>query len=610
MHKKIRSLNIIASSLLISSVVSAKPVTVKDWTLDDTGASCVAFTNRTVGGQQYRFELSLDKSGVFPVEAWVREVPSTATTKAFRITTEVKPIQSFGFAPVQDASGNLSFWQVPTDTNALISYIKRQTRLMVHALIPNGAAVPVSKAVDFSLRGSSDIVDSLISNCNRGLPLVQSDFEKSFVPAQTAQLNPLTLDESEAAQLRALYQNSIVVNSQKLALQKDLGVLNTRYAKQIQELGKLTGALDQLTQKELTSLQNRKASIEAKIIQLDQQLKDQQVGIDSKESEVVVANGFYDESSRVLAPLVPEYDRLSEALRVSRSDLSRSQARLSDIDASLQDKNNKIASYERELSVMRSQLSQAQYDIEAARTDVYNTDRDFRRFDARDEYQDRLRRHPVTRYCRESRNNICENLLNRVANQADAEVTNVRNRLSMIFDWAQGNLTQRQSVAAQLDSRIRSYEYEIPSLRSQISDLYSQRPAAESSVIRFRDDVSAKSGALQAYDQRVGYSPKKADVESKRAVVINLQKQLASLEQAKNAALKNREQQTRDLAATDRGIQDVLAKIQAGQERSSELNQALIPYFEEKTRLQSAVAQAEAVIQNNKQEFALIISAL
>lgn len=608
MRKPLPSFSLIVSSLFISNVVSASPLTVKDWSLDDTGASCVASTSRNIEGQNYRFELSLDKSGNYPVEAWIREVPSASQAKAFRLTTEVKPLQNFAFAPIQDSAGNVAFWQIPGETEALVSYIKRQTRLVVHGLIPNGADVPISKTVDFSLRGSGAIVDTLVSQCNRGKALVSSEFEKNFVPPQAASLDPLSIDESKAAQLRAHYQNSVILNAQKMSLQNELAALNSQYAKQIQELSKVTGTLDQLTQKELASLQTQKTELEARIQQIDQQLSSQQQAINTKEAEVVVANGVYDQAWKVIAPLEPEHRRLGESVQRSKNDLQRSQDLLADVDGAIQDKNSSIMTLENEVSSLRHQLSRVEAEMNSVQIDVQNTETAFRRFDSRREHEDRIADHPVIRYCEQMRNNLCDRTFHNIFNDADREVSMIRERLSLNVDWAQNNLNQRISMANQVDARIRNLlQYDIPSLRSQVSDLFSQRAASENSVIRFRDDVSAKTSALRSYDQSVNYAAKKADVEAKSAAVVKLQSQLKDLEQEKASMTKSLAQKNKDLASTHKKIQDVLEKIRLNQDRSSELSQALVPYFAEKSRIDGQITQVDSAIQIKKQEFSQVI---
>jgi predicted nucleic acid-binding Zn-ribbon protein len=610
MNYQIRNFSLFASSILLMNIALAKPVTVKDWSLDDSGAVCVASTTRTVSGQTYRFELSFDKSGLYPVEAWVREIPTTATTQAFRIQTEVAPIQSFAMTQTLDANGAASFWQVPTDTNALISYIKRQTRLMAVALTPNGAAAPSTKNVDFSLRGSSDIVDALITQCNKGKAIVQSDFEKSFIPVQVTSMDPLKFDYAKSAELRRLYLDAVKTNADKIALQGQLTTLNTQYAKLIQELAAANGSLDQMTKTQLVNLQNQKTALTNQIASLDQQLLQQKSVITAKETEVSSANAVYDQAWGVLAPYEAEHKRLNDLTDAAKRNLSANQSRLADIDQSIRSKTAAIDDSQSEVSSLQSQMAQADSAVQRARYDVDQTGYIYQRFDAYRERDERIGWHPITRFCRSSHAEACNNLMYKVSSYADQEVSAIQNRLSANINWAQNNLTSQNNVWSQLDAKIRNLtQIEIPRLRDQISDLRSQRPSYENAVNQAQNDVINRSAATNSYDQSVGYAAKKADVNAKAAVVVKLQNDLKALEATQTSMQNARNQNASNLAATDRGIQDLLTKIQQTQGRTSELNKALEPYFATKAQIESSINLAIQVIQADKAAFAQSVTA-
>ncbi|MBO9667625.1 MAG: hypothetical protein J7501_12525 [Bdellovibrio sp.] len=604
MNYPIRNFSLFASSILLMNIALAKPMTVKDWSLDDTGAVCVASTTRTLNGQAYRLELSFDKSGLYPVEAWVREIPSTTTTQAFRIQTEVKPIQTFPLTQIQDATGAVSFWQVPTDTEALLSYIKRQTRLMAMAITPNGAALPTSKSVDFSLRGSSDIVEALSTQCNKGKSLVQTNFEKSFVPVQVGQMDPLKFDALKSGELRRLYLDAVKTNAEKAALQSQLTALNTQYAKMIQELAAANGSLDQMTKTQLVNLQNQKTSLTNQIASLDQQLLQQQTAITAKEASVSQANAVYDQAWGVLAPYETEHKRLSDLADAAKRNLSSSQSRLADIDQNIRAKTAAIDNSQSEVSSLQSQISQADSAVQRARYDVDQTSYIYQRFDAYRERDERIGWHPITRYCRENRTDVCNNLMYKVSSFADQEVSNIQNRLSANINWAQNNLTSQNNVRAQLDAKIRNLtQFEIPRLRDQLSDLRSQRPSFENAVNQAQSDVINKNAAVSSYDQSVGYAAKKADVNAKASVVVGLQNDLKALEATQANIQKARTQTATTLAATDKGIQDLLTKIRQTQDRTSELNKALEPYFASKSQIESSINLTLQAIQANRDAF-------
>ena len=612
LSKNIRRLSLMASGFLLSSVAMAKPVIVKDWALDDTDAnSCIATTNRTVNGQNYRLDLTLDKSGLYPVEVWVREVPGTSETRAFKFTTEVKPVKSFAFAPYKDASGNTIFWQVPNDTAGLVSYLKRESRFLVFAQIPNGAAAPISKAVDFSLRGSSAVIDALIAQCNKNQALDRSAFEQSFIPLQTASLDALKLDEEKTTKLRSVYMGALLADAQKAKLQKELVSLNTQYAKQIQELARVTGALDQLTQKELTALQNQKAAIQARIADLETQIADKQTAIVAKESEIVRANANYDAAWKILAPFEAEHKRLAGNVQASRDDVSSNQRRLADIDAQISTKSRALSDAESSVNSLRSQLSQAEDELRYARNDSDNSDSAYRRFDSGRERDARLREHPLLRYCYLNRGDACNWTARNVESEINNEVDRIGSRLSSNVDTARVRVSQKNDKISSINSRLRDYaDYQIPTLRNQLTDLRSKRPSVESDLSRAKTEVSNRLNALQSYDTSVGYAEKRAAVDAASQVVVGLRSEMSALESDKQASIRARETETLAMLDTDRKIEAVLIRIRESEDRSSQLNQALAPYFAEKTRLELEISNMATTISVNKTAYAAIIMAL
>lgn len=601
-----------AVGLLSSSLALAKPVIVKDWALDDTAeASCVASTNRTIHGQNYRLELSLDKSGLYPVEVWVREVPSSGQTRAFKFTTETRPSQSFAFAPYQDAAGNEIFWQVPNDTASLIAYLKRETRALILAQVPQGAGAPLTQAVDFSLRGSSAVIDALITQCNQNKALTQSEFEKAFVGSQTVALDGLKLEEEKTARLRSIYMGAVVAHTQKLQAQKELTALNTRYAKQIAELSKVTGELDQLTQKELTSLQAQKNSIQARLESLEQQIRAAAIDIEAKEAEIVGANADYDAAWRTLAPYEAEHTRLVNAVTTARNEVNVAQGRLSDLEAQINSKLNALSRAESEVNSLRSQLSRADNELRDLRLMSDNTESAYNRFEERRERQERLREHPLLRYCESSRADVCNYAARTAESEIHREVENIRQRLSSNTNEVRSLLQQKNDQISRLSSQIRDYaDYQIPNLRNQVTDLRNQRPSWESRLAQAHDEVSRRSAALATYDNSVGYTAKKAAVDTASSRVVGLRADLAKLDNNRATLIRSRQTASVDLLSTDKKIEAVLAKIQATQDRSSQLNQALIPYFEEKSRLENSIAAFERSVAVNKAAFTSILTSL
>jgi 5'-3' exonuclease len=126
----------------------------------------------------------------------------------------------------------------------------------------------------------------------------------------------------------------------------------------------------------------------------------------------------------------------------------------------------------------------------------------------------------------------------------------------------------------------------------------------------YSGEVRAKLGELEnqksafsQYKSRVGWDQKKANLDTKTAAVTKIQKQIDTLEAELAVFEKGKVKAIADLAATEKSIETMLAKIRAGQDRSSEINKALEPYFNDKKRIETSILAVEQNYQLKKQEF-------
>lgn len=369
----------------------ADPLVInKDWTLEDLGSVCVASTQRVINTETYRLELALDKSGLFPVETLLRITPDSSGRTANFVYDASKKVV-YHFAPQVDAAGNVSYWQIPRSTEALVSYIKRGNSFSVNVISPASPAVKV----DFSLRGSSATVDALQAKCSAGRAMTSSDFEKNFLDmTKLAALDPALFRPDQIARMRAAYFTGYAADAAKKLKEKELSALTTKYAKLIQELAKVEGTLDQLNQKELATLTGKKMALEEKIKSLEMSLSAKQSEIASKDIELQGVNAAYDSAWQQLAPHEPEFKRLSGSVSSAQSSLNSAQNRLESIDGDIAAFNRDINNLETEATNKRWRLNSSESELDRARRDYNQASRELNSYDERREIQERLRRSP------------------------------------------------------------------------------------------------------------------------------------------------------------------------------------------------------------------------
>lgn len=634
---------------------SPLPIITKDWSLEDLGQVCLASTTRNIAGQSYRLEMQVDKSMMYPVEIFVREIPAQATTRSAQFMYDSSRKISYIFSPILDSAGVVSLYQIPRGTQALVSYIKRGNSLTVEV---SADGLPAKK-VDFSLRGSSLTVDLLQSRCNGKAPLVSDEFEKSFFDqAKLLALDPAKLRPDQVARLRSAYLAGHAAYALRKGKEKELQALTAKYSKQIQELAKVTGTLDQLTQKELAGLNARKAGIEAKIVAIQQSIDSKQTEIQAKDQELLAANANYDAAWQELAPHKPEHDRLRSSLDSAQGALGSAQEYLAGIDSGINSENRTIEALTNEAEGKRRQLSLIENSLWSARREFQDADSDVRRFDERREVRDRLagngvyinERNKADAFARQIpqfeaqvRNLSALRVQRRQQYQQCMAVkgANCRAQLAAVqqadtqFQQASVNLqrarvnlqTSRNSIAAierqvesdvrheksrliaraerahrqvgalerdreSLDRRIRDItSFEIPSHQNRLNSLRAERPDAVALVGKWRGEVSSRRSALDAFKQSVGYDAKKLAVDQTAAEVMRLKREVAKLESEKAASVKELANQQKNLEVTLKGIDDVLNKIRVTEGKSSELQLALKPYYEAKAILDAEINQ-------------------
>lgn len=643
------------------------PITTKDWVLEDLGAVCLAHTQRVIENQTYRLEMQLDKSAQFPVEVFVREVPAAGGTQYARFVYDKAKGINYEFSPLTDATGNVSFYQVPRGTTALVAYIKRSLSLPVEFVT---AGAPARK-VDFSLRGSSVTLDNLIARCNAKKALTSNDFEKNFFDlAKRQALDPLSLRPDQVARLRGAYLAGHQAFVARATKQAELQALTNKYLKQLRELDRLKGSLDNLTQKELANLNARKATLDQKIADLDTAIANKQAEIAAKDQELQQKNAAYDAAWQQLAPHKAEHDRLQSALGQAQSSLNSWNNRLGQIDSGIRNAQNEINGLNSEADDLRRRISSVDSDLGRARRALNDAENEMRRFDPRRELQERLRRQPgyesqrreverlereVPRLerevqqaerqldqrrreldqCRRDPNANCSsqqaavdqaqrqvqqerNELQRQRGQlqsarqqvewaerrAESEVRDIESRLRREEDEARRRYVNLENEKSRMESRVRDIvNYEIPNRQNTINSLRSERPSVVSNIGSWQNEVAARKKSFDDYKASVGWDAKKAAVDQTAAEVARVKRELQKLE-SENTALGNElAKQKKSLASLMKEIEAVLAKIAQTEGKSAEMQELLKPYFEAKARVEGEIEGLTQLFEQSKTNY-------
>ena len=294
------------AALLVSTFAHATPVVSKDWTLE----SCVASTSVTDKTGTYRLEVAIDPTRVTPLE--VRIVPSVALASA-KFALDKKTTYTFA------AGSDAVLWNIPRGTLNLITYLKREAKVVVEMGLGK---------VSFSLKGSSAALQGLQKDCNAAQEFGSDGFERAFLPAVVAQVDPSTLKPTDVDHLRELVKTALAAFRTSADQQTALNTLTSQFLTQISEFEQLRKNLDKLTHDTVVRLQKRHDDATANIAQAQVEIPQLQAQVAQQEALVQPANAALAQAQADLAPLKSQLQRYQNAVDDASDDVRARQADL------------------------------------------------------------------------------------------------------------------------------------------------------------------------------------------------------------------------------------------------------------------------------------------
>lgn len=448
------------SLLIIASVLSASAQaevigTSKDWKLekvtaaDSTGtqvSTCTAVTSLTANKITYRLEVIKEMKATSPLQILVRSSLKPATITAFNAVLEdgsKKKFMLVALAGTQHQGHD--FYQIPQNTETLVAYLKKASRLRVssaHAKVPG--------TVDFSLKGSTAMIDALQKNCNGGAVLTNSAFESVFVPSNIVNADPtrIALEQASAA------RTSVFVGFENyqgvLRLDKAISDLNNQFAPLVNERVALKKAIEQTIPNEQAALSQRKTVLDSGIVTGKARVQAIDAEVPRLQAQVPAAQVEQNAAQKEYDVVAPEHDRLDLDADEAYSRVDSANREISTINSDISNTRREISDLRSESSTLSSRLRQLARDVESARREYDIADSEARRFDADREYRDRL-----------SRDSRYQNALRR-ANEAGREAERIEREIRPLKDEAD-----------RLDRQVSEYERAESQARAKVKECQS-----------------------------------------------------------------------------------------------------------------------------------------
>ncbi len=352
---------------IVSAQAQTKVAESKDWSLWETSANGVeTCTLQTIDKVLFRSEdfiMELSKvknNAASPLEIMMRiqKNKKESTGLSAQISTSNR------FLSFSDMTGNKNvYWGTPKNLSALMTQLKNKSEDL--AVKAKGG----KKEIDFTIRGRgfSEMLTEMEKRCNASLPLLRQSFETEFLANVSDAVNPVTLTPAKTNQLRANYFAAYQIHTLLLETKSQLNQVLSKYQKLIDELAINRNEFNQITKSDLPASQ--KTMADAQKLQADMKTEIARLAqlIPTLTAKVQTSQTAYDKSRAVLAPLEPEFNRLSSGLRNAQQLLANAESNLASLDRRLQEIASQISNLQSEANSIQNNLSGLKLNLERER---------------------------------------------------------------------------------------------------------------------------------------------------------------------------------------------------------------------------------------------------
>ena len=436
--------SIIISTLLLASFNAFATTLIRsaaDWALYESDAAanvCFVSTNNTNPGgddhfpnQESQIVISISKyknNPDMPVEIMLQF--SSNLNASTGVVASASGGPSIALADMDGRKS--SFWGIPKNLSALIERLKsNSTQFKVKTV--GGRR---SEDLKLSTRGFNDMLKEMETRCNGGAPLVNQEFESGLLASAPDSIDPTKIDSAKTSQLRgvyfAAYKASAGITANKYALANIL----VKYQPLIDELKVNRDQASSIQNVSLPAVRSTLADAQKQQVDASAEIAQINAKIPELTAKIAGSQKKYDAAKAVIAPLVPEHDRITGSLSSAQSTLSESQNRLAYIDTRLRDGAQQISSLDYEASTIEQRLPQKRSDLDRARSALRDAESRRANFNVSWERDSRLRNNFEYSRLQSDRQNTQNNL-----RQIEMELQ----RLRMDRDRAAGELQQCRS---------------------------------------------------------------------------------------------------------------------------------------------------------------------
>lgn len=419
---KTKKIAFLSSLMAFSAGLSAQAGTVADWNFTDAETCSISTNNTNYGGgdnfpsNESNIYLTISKAKNkpdIPVEIMVQFVSNMNKSSG-----AVASISGAGSLALSDLDGRkMFFWGVPKNLANFIEQIKSGR----NNLNVKGVGGRRSEDLKLSTRGFKDVLSQMESACNGGKSLVNADFDTAFMASVPDSIDPTRIDSTKATQLRSIYYAAYKASFSISNAAADLAKLLAKYQPYMDELAQNRAELNQIQDVELPNTRNTLAAAQKQQVDASAEIASIDAAIPGLNAKIATSQKAYDAARAILAPLEPEYNRITGQLNSAQTTLSESQNRLSYIETRLRDGAQQISNLEYEATNIERRLPQKRSDLDRARSIFRDAQSRRANFNVSWERDSRLRNHYEYSRLQNDRQNMSNQL-----RQSESDLQRVR----------------------------------------------------------------------------------------------------------------------------------------------------------------------------------------
>ncbi|MGZ3740160.1 MAG: hypothetical protein ACXVB9_12350, partial [Bdellovibrionota bacterium] len=529
-----------------------------DWRLDDSVPAdpgkgvCQASTTGVLGNVNVTLSLSVDKTGARPLELLLLPAKTTVTATSFMVKTDSGA--TYYFAKLPRVGALDQYWHVPVNTAKFVADLSNANQLVFRAVGGSQSSLPLS------MSGSTAVINELQKRCTKNSLYTAQDFEKAFLPANSATFHIASITPAIAAKLRNIIVASAVPAYIKMnAIQLEMNALEAKFAPLTGERRTLTADLNHLQNFDIPALNIGRDNAQAAIDKATGEINDFTAQIPLRQADLVQAQTVSQAAQGKLAPLKPEHDRLLNVRNNNESNLAAARSNLADIDNGIMADQQFISQLTSELNGLNNALPDAQNQVSQNSAGFDQANRAYQSFDPRREVEERMHHDDRVRQLEQSEQQW--------EGQAQAYQQQVQQFQGQV-QGAQGELNAAQAQAAPVQREFQAAQAESQAAAADLQATQGEIQASQGVINGATGEIQSTQAEIQAAQNAIPAAQNEAqgaqnDLQAAQKQVQNSQGAMAGVQAQAQAAQGELQAVQNEAAPVQKELQGAQSEAQA-----------------------------------------------